>query len=262
MTRQKSNAFKRRGDASSGSRSISDPQTSKSDENIQGIETEIQTDDYSEILPMPLGIWDFDHCDPKRCSGKKLVRLGLVKLLKVSNRFRGITLSPQGQQAVSPADRFIVEEHGLAVIDCSWARLEDVPFTKLKTSHDRLLPYLVATNPINYGRPWKLNSVEAYAACFYITGFPNYAEKLLSKFKWGNTFFMVNKTLLDKYAACEDSQEVVKVQNEWLNEIEMEYRNKRSKDNFYEHEHEFLAKNPNHADRDEEESEESSVDEN
>ncbi|CAG8742261.1 9527_t:CDS:10, partial [Dentiscutata erythropus] len=193
-----------------------------------------EIDEEDNNIPMTLGMWashlitlDFEHCDPKKCSGKKLARLGIVKLLKVSHKFRGIVLSPQGQQAISPADRVIIQEHGLAVIDCSWARLDDVPFAKLKTFNDRLF----AVNPTNYGRPWKLNCVEAFAACFYITGFPEYAQQLLSKFKWG--WLMLNikfSDLLKKYAMCKDSGEVVKVQNEWLKDIEEEYAQAREKD--------------------------------
>jgi len=55
-----------------------------------------------------------------------------------------------------------------------------------------IVPYLIATNPVNYGKPWKLNCVEALAACFYITGFDEYGDELLSKFKWGHAFRKVN----------------------------------------------------------------------
>jgi pre-rRNA-processing protein TSR3 len=55
------------------------------------------------------------------------------------------------------------------------------------------VPYLTATNPVNYGKPWRLNCVEALAAAFYICGFDSYAERLLSVFGWGRSFWDVNK---------------------------------------------------------------------
>jgi pre-rRNA-processing protein TSR3 len=54
------------------------------------------------------------------------------------------------------------------------------------------VPYLLATNPVNYGKPWKLNCVEALAAAFYITGFEDYGRKLLDGFGWGEAFWEVN----------------------------------------------------------------------
>ncbi|KAI8143297.1 hypothetical protein BJV82DRAFT_612216 [Fennellomyces sp. T-0311] len=192
-------------------------------------EEEPESDEQSTI-PMPVAMWDFKHCDPKRCSGVKLARTKMLKTLKLNQRFRGIVASPVGEKAVSPADRRIVELYGAAVVDCSWARIDEVPFSKIRGPTDRLLPYLVATNPVNYGKPWKLNCAEALAAIFYITGFPEHGDALMGKFKWGHAFAKVNGPLLEKYAQCTDSADVVRVQNEYLEEIELEEQKRREEE--------------------------------
>lgn len=42
--------------------------------------------------------------------------------------FPGVILSPVGRNCVSRQDRELVGAKGLAVVDCSWNRLDDVPF--------------------------------------------------------------------------------------------------------------------------------------
>ncbi|KAI8842063.1 hypothetical protein BC829DRAFT_483505 [Chytridium lagenaria] len=135
-------------------------------------------------IGVSLAMWDFDHCDPKRCSGKKLVRIKVVRQLRVGQRFKGVVMTPKGKQSVSPADRAIMLEEGCCVVDCSWARIDEVPFEKIRSPNERLLPYLVAANPVNYGRPFKLNCVEALAGALFIAGLDEDGHKLMSRFSW------------------------------------------------------------------------------
>ncbi|KAJ3088465.1 ribosome biogenesis protein tsr3 [Quaeritorhiza haematococci] len=197
-------------------------------------------------IPVPLAMWDFGHCDPKRCSGKKLERMGLVKDLRVGHRCKGIVLSPRGQKSVSPEDRRIIETAGIAVVDCSWARVDEVPFDKIRSPHERLLPYLVAANPVNYGKPFRLNCAEAFAACFYIVGLKEYGDEVMGKFKWGHAFYTLNRELLDRYAACRDSVEVVAVQNEYIQQLEKDALESRATND---DDDDLLFENPNHANR-------------
>lgn len=37
--------------------------------------------------------WDLGHCDAKRCSGKRLIRLGMMRELHVGQKFAGVVVS-------------------------------------------------------------------------------------------------------------------------------------------------------------------------
>jgi pre-rRNA-processing protein TSR3 len=74
------------------------------------------------------------------------------------------------------------------------------------------LPILIAGNPTNYAKATKLSTVEAIAGALYIAGFRVEAEKVLSIFVWGHTFWELNKELLEAYSLAKDSAEIVKIQ--------------------------------------------------
>jgi len=183
-------------------------------------------------------MWDVGHCDPKRCSGRKLARFELLKILKLKQRFAGVCLSPKGVQYVSKADRETIENHGLSVIDCSWAKIDETPFSQMPCHFPRLIPYLFASNPVNYGRPRKLNCAEAFAAAFILAGFDEkYAEAVLSPFKWGHAFMKINRELFDMYAECRNAGEIAEVEAEYLRKqedekLEQQRQKEASKDDY------------------------------
>ncbi|CAL5323901.1 unnamed protein product [Camellia sinensis] len=187
-------------------------------DDVESLPTEPATEEEAMVPKIQLAMWDFGQCDAKRCTGRKLSRFGLLKELRVNNGFGGIVLSPAGSQCVSKEDYILIKRKGLAVVDCSWARLDDVPFTKLRCAAPRLLPWLVAANPVNYGRPCQLSCVEALSAALIICGEEETANLLLSKFKWGHAFLSLNREILKAYSECENSADMISVQNAWLSQ--------------------------------------------
>ena len=89
------------------------------------------------------------------------------------------------------------------------------------------MPYLVAANSVNYGRPWRLNCVEALAAAFFICGHEDWAHEVLQHFSYGEPFLEINSQLLKRYAACKDEEEIKKAEETWLEKIEREYAESR-----------------------------------
>jgi pre-rRNA-processing protein TSR3 len=151
--------------------------------------------------------------DPKKCTARKLERLGHAELHNSARATpSGIVLNPFADRALSPADRPASDR--LVALDCSWETAEREAFD-LDGVH-RSLPFLVAANPINYGTPFQLTTVEAFAGGLVILGYRPQAEEILSTFSWGETFLGLNAEPLERYAACADSSEVIAVQDDYL----------------------------------------------
>ena len=151
--------------------------------------------------------------DPQKCTAKKLDRFDLATLHATDRAVPyGIVLDPFAEKALSPADR--TESDTVVAMDSSWESADADQFD-LRGVH-RALPFMLAGNPVNYGNPYQLTTVEAFAGALVILGEREQAEHLLSKFRWGQTFLDLNEEPLERYADCADSGAVVAVQNEYL----------------------------------------------
>lgn len=149
--------------------------------------------------------------DPKKNTALKLRKKGYAELVQKIGGipYGSILLDPFAEKAVSPEDVPLVVTSSLAAFDCSWETAEAMLPAARRKTEPRALPYLVAANPVNFGKPTKLSTVEAIAAALYIYGRPEQAAEALGVVSWGPRFLEVNKEPLDAYAECETSSEVV-----------------------------------------------------
>jgi len=98
-----------------------------------------------------------------------------------------------------------------------------------KGQNQRILPYLLAANTVNYGKPNKLNTVEAVAACLYIVGLIGDSRAILSSFSYGEEFIRLNHVLLELYSTCSTHADVLRVSEEHVTSIAA--RQQRKEDN-------------------------------
>ncbi|MDD2777573.1 MAG: DUF367 family protein [Methanocellales archaeon] len=170
------------------------------------------------ITDVLLHAYHAGQCAPKRCTSLKLARFGLVELHRKVEKLPSdsILLDPLASNAISPADESELKK-GIVVLDCSWEEVENAfPMLRRKRMLHRALPYLLAANPVNYGRPFQLSSVEALAAALYILHRKMQARQILSKFGWGLNFLELNRAPLEEYSKAKDSAEVIEIQKGYM----------------------------------------------
>ena len=149
--------------------------------------------------------------DPRKCSAAKLVKFGLAKPV-TRTAPRTLILNPFSKKTLLKSDKKFV--NSITGIDCSW-NLDTSAFKKPFTGISRKLPPLLAGNPMNYSKLNKLSTVEALAGAVYILGEPELTHTLLQKFKWGNTFFELNKNLLQDYSKAQSEAEILDICHEY-----------------------------------------------
>ena len=159
---------------------------------------------------IPLFAYRDNTCDPRKCTVKKLEKAGYIKILTKIGKIprNSLLLDPTSERALSPADRLV---KSITVLDCSWEVLNTGSLSSWRIR--RALPFLIAANPVNFGKPCKLSSVEALAAALFILGEKQQANAILAKVNWGIRFLEVNKEPLELYSNAKDSSEVVKIQH-------------------------------------------------
>ena len=148
--------------------------------------------------------------DPKKCTARKLARFNLATLQKNIRALPkdAVLLNPFASKALSPED---VTSTDIIAVDCSWEKAEQVFGILSQKRKARALPYLLAANPVNYGKPFQLTTAEALAASLYILGATDQATEILNIFTWGLHFFVLNKQPLTEYQNAKSSTEIIEI---------------------------------------------------
>ncbi len=159
--------------------------------------------------------------DPKKNTAVLASKRGNLKLHKRINTLpkRGIILEPLCGKVFGPEDHALIINGGSLVgLDCSWAHIEESVAQVMRRTRlqPRMLPLLLAANPVNWGKPGRLTTAEALATVLYLIGRVKQARDVLGAFRWGERFFELNKEPLDAYAQAQTSAELVELQFEFF----------------------------------------------
>ena len=160
--------------------------------------------------------------DPKKNTAVLASKRGDLKLHKNMRNLpkKGIILEPLCGKVLGPEDHELltIRNGSLVGLDCSWAHIESSVDTVMKKTRliPRMLPLLLAANPVNWGKPGKLSTAEALSAALYLIGREEQSRNVLGAFRWGERFFELNQEPLDAYSLAKSSSELVDLQFEFF----------------------------------------------
>jgi pre-rRNA-processing protein TSR3 len=160
---------------------------------------------------MQIQVLMFKQDDPKKCTAAKLVKFGIAKNVR-STLSNTLVLDPFADKMILKNDKLIV--NSITGIDCSWEYAQET-FVKQFSGMHRKLPPLFAGNPVNYSKLGKLTTAEAIAGALFVMEFNDMAHNMLNKFKWGHTFYDLNKNLLEDYTKANSKEEINSILKEY-----------------------------------------------
>ena len=160
---------------------------------------------------MQIQVLMFEQDDPAKCTAAKLVKFGLAKRIKHLSG-KDMILNPFSKEFILRSDRDLIKS--ITAIDCSWELAQNM-FLKKFVGLSRKLPPLLAGNPVNYSKIGKLTTAEAIAGALYIMDYHDLANSVIGKFKWGHTFFDLNRYLIEDYSNAKTMDDVEKISREY-----------------------------------------------
>jgi len=137
---------------------------------------------------------------------------------------RGYLLDPSAGTILGPDDLPLIEKGAaLVALDCSW-KLLDESLVRIRKSSPRLegrtLPLVLAANPISWGKPGRLSTVEALAVCLVLLDQDEQAQRILKPFSWGEQFLLLNAEPLAAYKGASSREDLVELQWEFFDKPE------------------------------------------
>ena len=170
----------------------------------------------TDVRPIRIEAIHLDQDDPRKCTARKLERRGLIqcKTRITTAAKKGILLDPLSKTLLCPIDVDSIRNGTLVALDCSWKKIKDSITIISKTTRlkSRILPILLAGNPVSWGKRGRMSTAEALSASLYIIGHRDQAISLLRPFKFGDAFLDLNRELLEAYSSCHDEAEVEEMQ--------------------------------------------------